>query len=55
MKVTREFRGATFQLDIRRESVKDVTVKQGGRTLPEPRIADVKAGEVYQLTVLVPQ
>jgi cellobionic acid phosphorylase len=55
MKVTREFRGATFHLDIRREGVKDVTVMQGNRTLPEPRIPTVKAGEVYHLTVLVPQ
>ncbi|KAK5662471.1 hypothetical protein OQA88_8382 [Cercophora sp. LCS_1] len=55
IKVTREFRGATFQLDIRRGDVEDVTVKHGGRTLPEPRITNIKAGELYQLTVVIPQ
>ncbi|KAL2016600.1 hypothetical protein VTK56DRAFT_3257 [Thermocarpiscus australiensis] len=55
MKVTRVFRGATFHLDIRRGDVDKVTVKRGGRVLPEPRITDIKAGETYQVSVLVPQ
>ncbi|KAK1760206.1 Cellobionic acid phosphorylase [Echria macrotheca] len=55
MKVTRTFRDATFHLDIRRADVKDVTVKHGGHTLPEPRVTNIKPGEIYQLTVLVPQ
>lgn len=55
IKVTRLFRGATFHLDIRRGDVDDVTVKQGSKVLPEPRITNIKAGETYQLTVLVPQ
>ncbi|KAK4235165.1 glycoside hydrolase [Achaetomium macrosporum] len=55
IKVTREFRGATFQLDIRRGDVKDVTVSVGGQVLPEPRVTGIKAGETYQLSVLVPR
>ena len=56
IKVTREFRGATFHLDVRRSpDVSDVTVRLGDKTLPEPRITGFQAGETYQLTVLVPQ
>lgn len=55
IKVTREFRGATFHLDIRRADVRDVTVKLGEKFLPEPRITGFKAGETYHLSVLVPQ
>ncbi|KAG7284974.1 hypothetical protein NEMBOFW57_009592 [Staphylotrichum longicolle] len=55
IKVTREFRGATFHLDIRRADVRDVTVKLGEKVLPEPRITGFKAGETYHLSVLVPQ
>ncbi|KAK0630391.1 Six-hairpin glycosidase-like protein [Bombardia bombarda] len=55
IKVTRLFRGATFHLDIRRDAVEGVTVKHGNKTLPEPRITNIKAGETYQLVVLVPQ
>ncbi|KAK3312847.1 glycoside hydrolase family 94 protein [Apodospora peruviana] len=55
IKVTRLFRGATFYLDIRRGDVKDVTVKQGDKTLPQPRIDNIRAGETYKLTVLVPE
>ena len=55
IKVTREFRGATFHLDIRRADVNDVTVKLGDKVLPEPRITGFKAGETYRLSVLVPQ
>ncbi|KAK4225236.1 Cellobionic acid phosphorylase [Podospora fimiseda] len=55
IKVTRLFRGATFHLDIRRGDVDEVTVHQGGKVLPEPRITNIKAGQTYQLTVLVPQ
>ncbi|KAK3346900.1 Six-hairpin glycosidase-like protein [Lasiosphaeria hispida] len=55
IKVTRTFRDATFQLDIRRGNVDDVTVRHGSRILPEPRIDNIKPGQIYQLTVLVPQ
>ncbi|KAK4187757.1 family 94 putative glycoside hydrolase [Podospora australis] len=55
IKVTREFRGATFHLDIRRGDVQDVTVRHKNQTLAEPRITNIKAGETYQLSVVVPQ
>ncbi|KAK3386121.1 Six-hairpin glycosidase-like protein [Podospora didyma] len=55
IKVTRQFRGATFHLDIRRADVDVITVKQGSRTLPDARITNIKAGETYQLSVLVPE
>jgi cellobionic acid phosphorylase len=55
IKVTREFRGATFELDIRRADVRDVVVTLGGKALPEPRITNIKAGETYQVSVSVPR
>jgi cellobionic acid phosphorylase len=54
IKVTRQFRGATFELDIRRGDVKDVTVMMGGKALPEQRVTGIKAGETYHLAVVVP-
>ncbi|KAM7221179.1 Cellobionic acid phosphorylase [Rhypophila decipiens] len=55
IKVTRLFRGATFYLDIRRADVLDVVVKHNGRALSQPRIDNIRAGQRYDLTVLVPQ
>jgi len=55
IKVTRQFRGATIQLDIRRGDVKEVTVKQDGKVLADARIKNVKAGETYQLDVTIPK
>ena len=55
IKVTRLFRGATFNLDIRRADVKDVVVRLGGKVLPTPRIDNIKAGQQYDLAVLIPQ
>jgi cellobionic acid phosphorylase len=55
IKVTREFRGATFELDIRRADVDDVVVRLGDQVLPDQRVTDIKPGETYELTVLVPR
>jgi cellobionic acid phosphorylase len=55
IKVTREFRGATFQLDIRRGDVSEVTVRIGEQVLPQPKVTDIKVGETYRLSVLVPK
>ncbi|TPX16283.1 uncharacterized protein E0L32_003932 [Thyridium curvatum] len=56
MKVQRLFRGATFQLDISRSGeVKDVVVEQDDKRLSEAKIKNIKAGETYQLKVLVPE
>ncbi|KAL2255743.1 hypothetical protein VTK26DRAFT_2784 [Humicola hyalothermophila] len=55
IKVTRDFRGATFKLNIRRGDVDDVTVKYGDKVLPEARFTGIEAGKTYELSVLVPQ
>ncbi|CAK7240797.1 MAG: hypothetical protein STHCBS139747_002245 [Sporothrix thermara] len=56
--VTREFRGATFQVDIRRSpEVESTRVQLEGQAecLPEPIVTDIEAGQTYSLRVLVPQ
>lgn len=55
MQVERRFRGARFTLDIRRAAVKEVEVWRGGHKLARARVDAIVAGELYQLTVLVPQ
>ncbi|KAK1768075.1 Six-hairpin glycosidase-like protein [Phialemonium atrogriseum] len=56
IKATRQFRGATFALDIRRsDDVEDVAVLRDGKALPGARVTGIRAGETYQLTVLVPR
>lgn len=55
IKVTRIFRGATFEVDIRRADVKEVAVKQDGKLLSEPRITNIESGAKYQLAVAVPK
>ncbi|EAA28929.1 glycoside hydrolase family 94 protein [Neurospora crassa] len=54
MKVTREFRGATFNVDIRRGNVKEVTVRNGDKVLPAPHVKDIEPGQTYNLTVTIP-
>ncbi len=55
MTVTRLFRGATFEVDIRRADVDKVTVMLNGRVLPSARVTDIRAGKTYQLKVAVPK
>ncbi|PGH05381.1 hypothetical protein AJ80_08349 [Polytolypa hystricis UAMH7299] len=51
----REFRGAVFEVDIRREAgVKEVKVVSDGQTLSGTRINNVVSGKTYQLSVSVP-
>ncbi|CAI4215529.1 unnamed protein product [Parascedosporium putredinis] len=55
MKISRRFRGATFNLDVRRSGgVKEVKVMRGSETLPAARIDNIRAGTTYDLVVLVP-
>ncbi|XDG06124.1 hypothetical protein ABKA04_005739 [Annulohypoxylon sp. FPYF3050] len=55
IKVTRQFRGATFVLDIHRSGdVTNVVVEYNGRVLPEARFTDIQPGATYQLSVSVP-
>ncbi|KAF4622799.1 hypothetical protein G7Y89_g14227 [Cudoniella acicularis] len=55
IKVTRLFRGAKFEVDIRRGDVGEVKVKYEGKLLPEARFKNIVPGTTYQLAVLVPQ
>lgn len=53
--VIRTFRGATFQVEIRREkSLNTVLVAQNGRPLPGNEITDFVAGKNYRLEVRIP-
>lgn len=55
IKVTRLFRGAKFEVDIKREDVQSVKVVVDGKELTEPRITGIQEGKVYQVTVKVPK
>jgi cellobionic acid phosphorylase len=54
LKATRLFRGATFEVDIRRGDVKEVTVSQDGQLLPEAHVKNIQAGARYRLSVVIP-
>lgn len=54
IKAQRSFRGAQFEVDIRRGDVKAVEVVVDGKTLPEPHITGIERGKVYHVSVLVP-
>ncbi|KAL2130381.1 hypothetical protein VTI74DRAFT_6543 [Chaetomium olivicolor] len=58
MRVAREFRGATFEVDVRRGNVEEVVVRMGGfedgEVVPEGRVKGVREGERYRLSVVVP-
>jgi len=54
-KVTREFRGATFQVELRRKAVVSKTqVTVDGQVLPDNRISIVQAGRTYKVEVALP-
>ncbi|KUJ07040.1 glycoside hydrolase family 94 protein [Mollisia scopiformis] len=56
IKVTRLFRGAKFELDIRRKNgLRETMVMHAGKVVPGARITNIKAGATYHLSVLVPQ
>jgi len=55
IKVTREFRGATFVVDIQKTDVKEIVVLQNSRLLPKPRVTNIQVGKTYQLSVSVPR
>jgi cellobionic acid phosphorylase len=53
--VTREFRGAIFRVEFRREpTVSDVEVTLGGQTLPECRVTNIERGKTYDICVKIP-
>ena len=55
IKVTRLFRGATFNVEVHRTAVKEVMVMQGEQCLPEAIIKNIVPGETYNLSVFVPR
>jgi cellobionic acid phosphorylase len=55
MKVTRLFRGATFEVNIKRADVKSVEVVLDGKKLDEPVVTGVVEGKTYKLEVSVPR
>jgi cellobionic acid phosphorylase len=55
IKVTRQFRYATFEVSIRRADVAEIQVALDGKRLPEPRVTGIVAGGVYALEVLIPR
>ena len=53
-KVVREFRGATFHVNISRAAVQELVVSVDGVQLAQPRIENFIAGTQYQVDVLLP-
>jgi len=53
-KVVREFRGASFHVDIKRAEVDQISVSVDGVQLAQPHIANIVAGQHYQVEVLLP-
>ena len=54
MRAVRQFRGATFDVTIRRGDVAAVEVRCDGERLPEPRVTGIEAGRTYKLEVTLP-
>jgi cellobionic acid phosphorylase len=51
-KVTREFRGATFQVEFRRETgISKTVVIIDGRTMAANKLTDIQAGKIYKMQV----
>lgn len=54
MQATRRFRGATFEVEIRRGAVERVMVTCDGVALQDARIDGIEAGRTYRVEVVVP-
>jgi cellobionic acid phosphorylase len=54
MKVTRVFRGATFEIEIKRTDVSNMEVMVDGAKVAGKVIKNVKAGQTYKVGVVVP-
>jgi cellobionic acid phosphorylase len=53
--VTREFRGATFQVTMRRDAgLSQLRVIVDGQPLPANRLAPIQAGKTYRVEVAIP-
>jgi cellobionic acid phosphorylase len=55
VKVTREFRGATFEVEMRRESgISKAFVVVDGEELQVNRVTNIQAGKKYKVEVRIP-
>jgi cellobionic acid phosphorylase len=53
--VIREFRGATFEIEMRREKgIANTVVVVDGQMLPGNRITKIEAGRTYRVPVATP-
>lgn len=55
MRVTRLFRKATFEMDIKRTDIKSVQVVLDGKRLDGLLITNIEAGRTYKVQVSVPR
>lgn len=55
VKVERLFRGANIVLDVTRGDVETVEVRYKGEVLKDAKLTNIKAGETYELKVVVPR
>jgi cellobionic acid phosphorylase len=55
MTLRREFRGASFELEIERADVAQVELRVDGRVQAKARVDHIEAGRHYRLQVLVPR
>lgn len=55
IKVQRLFRGARFDVDVKRGNVKGVQVVVDGKLLKEPIIKDIREGKTYRVEVVIPK
>ena len=54
-RVTREFRGTTFEVEMRRESgISNALVVVDGQPLPVNRLTDIQVGKTYKVEVRIP-
>ena len=54
-RVLREFRGATFEIEIMREAgLAKTVVAVEGKILPQNMVTDIKRGKSYRVTVRIP-
>ena len=55
MKITRLFRGATFEVQVKRTDVRETKLTVDGKKLEEPIVKNVVEGKIYRLVVEVPK
>jgi len=54
MKIQRSFRGASFNVAVRRTGAADVQVRCNGELLPAAHVSGIEAGKHYELEVSIP-